>query len=177
MSPDDDHYALTLYGDRLNLAEVLNQIGGIRAEGGGTVSGRIPIRFAAGDIVLDNGFLFSAPGEGGVIHLSKTDLLTAGLPPRSPQFNQIDLAREALKNYAYDWAKVYLNSEGDNLHVKLSFDGRPTRSLPFVYDKDGGGFVRSDESRKLSEFKGLSLDINFRIPLNELIGYKKALTF
>ena len=177
VSPDDDHYALTLYGDRLNLAEVLNQIGGIRAEGGGSVSGRIPIRFAAGDIVLDNGFLFSAPGEGGVIHLSKTDLLTAGLPPRSPQFNQIDLAREALKNYAYDWAKVYLNSEGDNLHVKLSFDGRPTRLLPFVYDKDGGGFVRSDESRKLSEFKGLSLDINFRIPLNELIGYKKALTF
>jgi hypothetical protein len=175
ISPDRAEYDLTLYSDRLNLAEVLNQIGSIHAGGDGTVSGRIPIRYAGGDISINNGFLFSAPGEGGIIYLNKTDILTAGLPKNSPQYGQIDLAREALKNYRYDWAKVLLNSEGKDLHVTLSFDGRPTRSLPFIYDKKKGGFVRDKEARQLSEFKGLSLDVNFRIPLNELIGYKKLL--
>ena len=175
VSPDRAVYDLTLYSDRLNLAEVLNQIGSIHAGGDGTVSGRIPIRYADGTIRINNGFLFSAPGEGGIIYLSKTDILTAGLPKNSPQYGQIDLAREALKNYQYDWAKVLLNSEGKDLHVKLSFDGRPTRSLPFVYDKKKGGFVRDKESRQFSEFTGLSLDVNFRIPLNQLIGYKKLL--
>ena len=175
ISPDRAEYNLTLYGDRLNLAGVLNQIGSIHAGGDGTVSGRIPIRYAGGTISINNGFLFSAPGEGGIIYLSKTDILTAGLPKNSPQYGQIDLAREALKNYQYDWAKVLLNSEEKDLHVKLSFDGRPTRSLPFIYDKKKGGFIRDKDARQLSEFKGLSLDVNFRIPLNELIGYKKLL--
>ncbi len=172
LSPDTDEYNLILYSDRLNLAEVLSQIGTIQAQGAGTVSGRIPLRYAGGDISVDNGFLFSAPGEGGTINLHKTDVLTAGLPKQSQQYRQIDLAREALKSYHYDWAKVLLNSEGENLHIQLSFDGRPTRSLPFVYDKKEGGFVRVAEDKQLSEFKGLSLDVNFTIPLNQLIGYK-----
>ncbi len=175
ISPDRDVYDLTLYSDRLNLADVLSQIGGIQAEGEGTVSGRIPIRYAGGGISINNGFLFSAPGEGGIIYLSKTDILTAGLPKNSPQYTQIDLAREALKNYQYDWAKVLLNSEDENLLIRLSFDGKPRQSLPFIPDKKKGGFVRVENGRNGSEFMGLSLDVNFRIPLNELIGYKRVL--
>ena len=172
IAPGQTSYDLTLYADRLNLADVLGQMGAVAAEGEGTVSGRIPILYTGGDITIDNGFLFSAPGEGGIIHLSRADMLTAGLPEASAQYRQIDLAREALKNYQYDWAKVLLNSEGENLSVKLQFDGKPTRSLPFVYDKNTGGFVRVTDQRKYSEFKGLSLDVNFRIPINQLIGYK-----
>lgn len=172
IAPGQTNYDLTLYADRLNLADVLGQMGAVAAEGQGTVSGRIPILYTGGDIAIDNGFLFSAPGEGGIIHLGRADMLTAGLPETSAQYKQIDLAREALKNYRYDWAKVLLNSEGEDLAVKLQFDGKPTQSLPFVYDKDAGGFVRVTDQRKYSEFKGLSLDVNFRIPINQLIGYK-----
>jgi|GEM_PF-3028592 len=172
IAPGQSSYDLTLYADRLNLADVLGQLGAVAAEGEGTVSGRIPILYTGGEIAIDNGFLFSAPGEGGIIHLSRADMLTAGLPEASAQYRQIDLAREALKNYQYDWAKVLLNSEGENLSVKLQFDGKPTRSLPFVYDKNAGGFIRVTDQRKYSEFKGLSLDVNFRIPINQLIGYK-----
>lgn len=175
LAPGQKNYDLTLYGDRLNLADVLGQLGTVAAEGEGTVSGRIPILYSDGAITIDNGFFFSAPGEGGIIHLSKADILTGGLPVESAQYKQIDLAREALKNYQYDWAKVLLNSEGEELHIKLQFDGRPTRSLPFVYDKSQGGFVRVTDEQQYSEFKGLSLDVNFRIPLNQLIGYKEFL--
>ncbi|MFZ5563091.1 MAG: intermembrane phospholipid transport protein YdbH family protein [Thermodesulfobacteriota bacterium] len=175
LAPGQKDYSLTLYGDRLNLADVLGQLGAVAAEGQGTVSGRIPVLYSNGAIAIDNGFLFSAPGEGGLIHLSKADILTSGLPVESAQYRQIDLAREALKNYQYDWAKVLMNSEGEELSVKLQFDGRPTRSLPFVYDKQQGGFVRVTNEKQYSEFKGLSLDVNFRIPINQLIGYKELL--
>ncbi|MFP4445638.1 MAG: YdbH domain-containing protein, partial [Desulfosudaceae bacterium] len=156
IAPGRNDYDLTLYCDRLNLAEVLAQIGGIRADGQGTVSGRIPVQYRAGDIGIDDGFLFSAPGKGGIIHLSKTEILTSGLSKTSPQYGQIDLAREALRNYQYDWAKVLFNSEADNLRVRLQFDGRPTHSLPFVYDKKKGGFVRTENNQTRSEFEGIS---------------------
>lgn len=175
ITPDSDAYRLTLYSDRLNLADLLRQIGAIDAEGNGTVSGRIPISYQDGGISINNGFLYSAPGEGGIIYLRKAEILTAGVPKNSPQYAQIDLAREALKNYQYDWARVGMSSEDDNLHIKLSFDGRPGQPLPFVYDRKKGTFVRGPDDGKRSEFKGLSLDVNFRIPLNELIGYKGVL--
>jgi hypothetical protein len=167
-----EDYHLIFYCDRLNLARVLEQFGAAAADGSGSVSGRIPIRYAHGELSFDDGFLFSTPGTGGKIHLTGTEILTAGIPPDTPQFAQMELAREALKDYDYSWAKLRLNSEGENLLLQMQMDGKPAKTLPFVYSKDIGGFIRVDAESQGSRFQGIRLDVNFRLPLNKLLQYK-----
>ena len=167
-----EDYHIIFYCDRLNLARVLEQFGAAAAEGSGTVSGRIPVRYAQGELSFDDGFLFSTPGAGGKIHLTGTEILTAGIPPGTPQFAQMDLAREALKDYDYSWAKLTLTSEGEELLLKMQMDGKPAKTLPFVYNKDLGSFIRVEADIEGSRFQGIRLDVNFRLPLNKLLQYK-----
>ncbi len=167
-----EDYPIIFYCDRLNLARVLGQFGAAAAEGSGTVSGRIPIRYTNGNLSFDDGFLFSTPGAGGKIRLTGTEILTAGIPPDTPQFAQMELAREALKDYDYAWAKLSLTSEGENLLLQMQMDGKPAKTLPFVYRKDIGGFIRVEADSEGSLFQGIRLDVNFRLPLNKLLRYK-----
>ena len=172
LSPGVEDYRITLYCDRLNLAKVLEQFGAAQAEGRGTVSGRIPLQYVKAKIRFDDGFLFSTPGEGGKIYLSGTDILTAGIPPDTPQFVQMELAAEALKDYDYSWAKLNITSEGEELLLQMQMDGKPAKTLPFVYRKDIGGFIKLEAGSKGSKFQGIRLDVNFRLPLNKLLQYK-----
>ncbi len=172
ITPGSDVYELVLYCDRLSLAKVLEQFGAVKADGDGTVNGRIPIRMAKGDLSFDDGFLYSTPGDGGAIHVAGAELLTAGIPEGTMQFNQVDLAREALREYHYDWAKLQLNTEGDDLIMALHLDGKPMNTLPFVYKKEVGGFVRISEDQVGSRFQGIRLDVNFRLPLNRILHYR-----
>jgi hypothetical protein len=175
LSPAADDFSLTFYCDRLNLAKVLEQFGAAAAEGQGTVNGRIPLQYTDGKIRFDDGFLFSTPGEGGKIRLSGTDILTAGIPPDTPQYVQMELAKEALKDYDYSWAKLNLNSQGEELLLQMQMDGKPARRLPFVYRKDIGGFMKVEANAQGSKFQGIRLDVNFRLPLNKLLQYKELL--
>ena len=176
ISPNVDHYQATLYCDRLQLAKLLEQLGQVEALGQGTVNGRIPIIWKEGKITIDNGFLYSTPGTGGSLKISGGQTLTAGLPIDSPQFAQLDLAREALKDYQYKWAKMCLNSEAEELILNLKFDGKPNLSLPFVYKAELGGFARVTAGSPGSHFQGISLDINLRLPLNRILQYKELST-
>lgn len=173
--PDESGYQLTLYCDRLNLPMLLDQIGVGQAEGKGTVSGRIPLLIQDQEIRFHDGFLFSAPGEGGTLHVQAADLLTAGIPQNTPQYFQLDLARAALKDFDYNWAKLRLNSQGSELSLNLQFDGKPTHPLPFVYKKEFGGFVRVQAEHPGSNFQGIRLDLNMVLPLNRLLKYKDVL--
>jgi len=170
--PGEDVYNLTLYCDRLNLAKVVEQFGVASAEGKGTVSGKIPLRYKNGKLSFDDGFLFSTPGEGGKIHLKGTEMLTAGIPSNTPQYTQMELAREALKDYDYSWAKLNLTTEGEDFLLRLQFDGKPAGLLPFVYKKEIGGFARVEVGSEGSRFQGIRLDVNFRLPLNKVLRYK-----
>ena len=176
ISPDIDHYQSTLYCDRLQLAKLLEQLGQVEARGQGSVNGRIPITWKEGKIRIDDGFLYSTPGIGGSIKISGGQALTAGLPTNSPQFAQLDLAREALKDYQYQWARLGLNSEAEELVLNLQFDGKPNLPLPFVYKTELGGFARVTAGSPGSHFQGISLDINLRLPLNRILQYKELST-
>jgi len=175
ISPKIKDYNLILYCDRLKLAMILEQFGAVKAEGNGTVNGRLPIRFKNGKIRFKDGFLFSTPGDGGTIHLTGTEILTAGIPTNTPQYAQIELAREALKDYYYDWAKLNLMTEGENVLLRLQFDGKPARPLPFVYKKAMGGFAKVEAGGKGSIFQGISLDVNFKVPLDKILHYEDLL--
>ncbi len=170
-SPKIQDYDLSLYCDHLNVAQLLEQFGAASAEGQGQVNGRIPIKISGSCLIPQQGFLYSTPGEGGTIRLSNMQRLTDGVPPGTPQFAQIDLAREALKDFSYDWTRIDLNSAGDDLLMHLQIDGKPASPLPFVYKKEFGGFVRVDATSPGSHFQGIKLNVNFRLPLNQILYY------
>ncbi len=172
ISPHLNNYQSTLYCDRLKLTELLKQLGQIEALGQGSVNGRIPITLNGGKITFSDGFLYSTPNQPGNIKIKSGSALTAGIPTSSPQFAQLDLAREALKDYQYKWAKLKLNSQDDELILNLQFDGKPNLALPFVYKKELGGFVRITGAGPGSHFQGIRLDINLRLPLNHILRYK-----
>ncbi len=172
--PGVDDYDVLLFCDRLNLAKVLEQLGAAQAEGEGSVNGRIPIRWTNGRLSFDNGFLFSSPGQTGAIQLTGTEALLAGLPPGTPQHAQLDIATEALKDYTYKWAKLMVQTEDDILLLKLQFDGKPNRLLPFAYDQQLGQFKRVAGQGE-ADFRGISIDLNLRSPLNEILNYKELL--
>ncbi len=165
-------YQISLYCQRLGLSRILEQLGAVNAKGSGTVNGRIPVAYSNGSIRFDDGFLFSTPGEEGSIQLTGTEILTQGIPPDTPQFAQVELAREALKDYNYNWAKLGMTTEGETLIMRLQFDGKPARPLPFVYKKEIGSFVRVEAGSQGSVFQGISLDVNLKLPLNQLLQYK-----
>jgi hypothetical protein len=175
ITPGVDEYETRLDCDRLNLAQILEQLSVADAKGEGTVNGTLPISIKKGRIRFDDGFLYSTPGDGGKISLSGADALMAGIPQGTRQFFQVDLAREALKDFDYKWAKLRVVSEEENLRMRLQFDGKPGRILPFEYDQDIGGFVRVGADSGGSDFQGISLDVNFLMPLNDLLEYKGLL--
>lgn len=162
----------TLYCDRLKLTALLRQLGQIESQGQGSVNGRIPIIIDNGKISFNDGFLYSTPNQTGNIKIRDSSVLTAGIPIDSPQFAQLDLAREALKDYQYKWAKLKIDSQADELLLQLQFDGKPNLALPFVYKKELGGFARVTGKGAGSHFNGIQLDINLRFPLNQILRYK-----
>ncbi|MCP4117631.1 MAG: hypothetical protein GY737_19985 [Desulfobacteraceae bacterium] len=168
---DKQDYSLSLFCDRLRLSEILRQVGSFHAEGEGTLNGRIPVTYSNGSIAFNKGFLFSTPGRGGKIRIQGTEILTAGIPKGSLQYTQIDLAREALKDYQYKWAKLAFNTKGENLLVKMEFDGEPENRLPFVYRKELGGFARVDASSPGSKFQGIKIDVNLELPFNRVMKF------
>ncbi len=172
--PGKEDYDVILFCDRLNLAMLLEQLGAAEASGEGSVNGRIPVRWADHRLTFDNGFLYSTPGQEGTIRLTGTESLLAGLPPGSPQHTQLDIATEALKDYTYQWAKLSLTSDGEDLRLKLQLNGKPNRLLPFAYDQKLGQFIRVAGQGE-AEFKGINIDLNFNTPLNDIIHYQELL--
>jgi hypothetical protein len=164
-------YALTLYCDRLELTQLLKQMGAFNSEGSGTLNGRIPVIYSDGNISFDNGFLFSTPGSGGKVMIQNTGRITAGIPMNSPQFTQLDLAQEALKDFDYNWAKLIFNTFEDTLSVNMELDGKPSNLLPFEFKKELGGFVRVNASSPGSRFQGIKLDVNLKLPFNDVMKF------
>ena len=170
-----EDYQLILYCDRLDLAKVLEQFGAASVEAGGELNGRIPIQYKNGQLSFKDGFLFTTPGQTGKIRMKDTEILTAGIPPGTSQYVQLELARKALEDYDYTWAKLNLTTEGEDLLLNMQLDGKPAQSLPFVYRKDIGGFAKVEADVQGSTFQGIRLDVNFRLPLNKIMQYQELI--
>ena len=152
-----------LYASRLNFAELLNQFGFQQTEGEGTLNGKLPLRWADRRLFFDDGFLFSTPGTGGIVRFTSTELLRQGIGAVS-QTGSLNYSLRALEDFAYNWTKVTLSSSADELLMALELDGQPSTPLPFSF-KDGALV----ESQQGSLQYPVRLDINVRLPLNELL--------
>lgn len=165
-----DEQFITIVCKELDLIEMLQQFGIKNAEGEGSVSGKIPVHLGRNSIKFDNGLLSSKEGEGGRIKIGAFDLLSAGIPKNTPQFAQVDFAAEALKNFNYNWVKLFLNSEGEDFIIQMQLYGEPVQSLPFTYDSSTGQLKRTEDAKQGIN-QPIRLDVNFRFPLNRFLGY------
>ncbi len=173
LAPGDRNVNATIYFDGLNISRVIGQTGLATAEGDGTIYGRLPMTVGSAGIQLRPGFLYSAPGETKNIKFKNLDNMLDSIPQGSAQYNQLDLASEALKNFNYDWFKVDLRSEGDKLILASQFNGRPVDKLPFTYDAKSGGLVRVEGAQ--ATFQGIKLDLNTSVPLNQLLQFNSQI--
>jgi len=165
----------TVYFDRILLSSLLNEFGICEADGEGRMNGRIPISFDGNKIDFDDAFFYSSPGVGGNIKVRKAGSFTSGIPTEGAQFSSIDLTLEALKDFNYDWSKISIDSEGEDIIAKIEFLGRPSGPLPFNFDRRIGAFSRVEAGSRGSLFQQIKLDLNCRFPFNDIMSYINVL--
>lgn len=158
--------------DRLTLATLLKQFNLAGADGEGTVNGRIPIHYKDGKIRIDDGFLYSTPGKGGTLRLHDETLSPGALVAQ--QTIQLQIAQEALKNFTYDWAKLSLQSQGDDLLILMQMSGKPASLMPFGFKKDIG--LYKIEGTPRANFQQIDFNINFRLPLDAMLHYSTGMS-
>jgi len=167
-----------MYCDRLELPLFLTQIGLGQINGSGSINGTIPVVLvqktdAFGKTKIDNiyfedAFLFSTPGEDGVI---KGELDEALLDAESGI--EMELSKDALKDFTYSWVRMRMLSTGEdkeNLKLELQLDGRPNRALYYAFDENTASFVKSPTP---CIFQGIRLDTNVNMygKAMELVDY------
>ncbi|WP_319581604.1 YdbH domain-containing protein [uncultured Pseudodesulfovibrio sp.] len=172
IEPQSNEYAVTLFCSELRLSEILGQLSLAKAQGEAALSGELPVAWKNGKISFNGGFLHSTPGEGGTIRVEAMQDLVDAIPEGTPERGQLELAREAVRDFDYKWVRIKADTVGEDLLVRLSVDGKPASTLPFVYKREFGGFIRVTGDVKGSNFQGLRLDVNFSVPLDRILLYK-----
>jgi hypothetical protein len=172
---DQDELDVALFFDRVELSSILSQFSLAEAGGEGRLSGRVPLTYAKGRFFVDDGFLFSSPGEKGYLKIKQSKYLETTIPAGVPQFSPLHFAGAALADFEYNWAKLQIKSEGENLLLKLQVDGKPREKLPYRFDAKNNVFVRLDDASKGGIDQPIKLDVNFNVPVNEMLQYKDNL--
>jgi len=172
---DQEEFDLAVFCDRLELSAILSQLNLAEAGGEGRLSGRIPLAYSGGSFFVDDGFLFSTPGEKGYLKIKQSKYLETTIPADVPQFSPLHFAGAALADFEYNWAKLQIMSVEENLLVKLQVDGRPREKLPYRFDAGKNVFVRLEDESKGGIDQPIKLDVNFNIPVNELLPYTNKL--
>lgn len=167
-----------LYCDRLELPLFLTQIGLGQISGSGSINGTIPVvlkqktdafgKSKIDNIYFEDAFLFSTPGEDGLI---KGEIDEALMDAESGI--EMELAKDALKDFSYSWVRMRMLSSGEDkekLKLELSLDGRPNRALYYAFDEKTASFIKSPTP---CVFQGIRLDTNVNMygKAMELVDY------
>lgn len=173
--PGRQEYDVSLFCNELMLSEILRQLGLAQAKGEAALSGELPVTWKDGRISFKGGFLHSTPGQGGSIQVEGLQSLMESIPEGTPQRGQLELAQAAVKDFEYKWVRIKADTVGKDLLLRLSLDGKPAGTLPFVYRKEIGGFMQVEGDVQGSNFQGLRLDVNFSLPLDRILLYNELI--
>jgi len=168
LSTTEQELEATFYCDRLNFTQLLSQFGIEDTEGEGSLNGKLPILLSKNSVTFDDGFLFSTPGNGGIIRFNNTSQLRQGMGAID-QTPYLDYSMQALENFAYNWTKLTFNSQEEDLLIKMQIDGKPAVPLPFGYKR--GHIISTEKGSGLQH--PILLDVNFRLPITHLFEYGK----
>ncbi len=172
LAGDMNELKTTLYCDRLGFSELLAQFGINQTESKGSLNGRIPLVVNKRGVFFEDGFLFSTPGDSGIVRFNDTSQIRQSIPDMGKSA-YLDYSVKALENFQYNWTKLTFNSRQDDLFIAMQLDGKPARPLPFGY-KDG---QIVPESKGPGIQHPIRLDVNFRLPLRDLFHYGKNIQF
>lgn len=161
-----EEFEATLYCDRLSFTELLSQFGIEDAEGEGSLNGKLPILVNKQRIIFNDGFLFSTPGNSGIVRFNNTSQLRQGMP-NIDQSAYLDYSMKALENFSYNWTKLSFNSQEEELLIAMQLDGKPAEPLPFGYKN--GQIIPTSKGAGIQH--PIRLDVNFRLPLQDLFQY------
>lgn len=170
IQPGADDLSILLHADRLRISDLFQQLGLPDAFGDGTLSGRLPIFWQHRQVRFENGFLSTTPGRDGVISFGeKANGMAGAIAQGTASDAQLAMAGAALKAFAYDWMTLSLNSENDALQAQLSLSGRPAEPIPFKYVNKAGTYIVQSAKRGHGFRPPMAIDLNFRIPLDEVM--------
>ena len=163
--PHSEVFPLTIHCDRLNMAQFLAQIGAGVGNGNGRISGTLPVEYSRkGGIVVEDAFLYTSPGEIGHLELAFSEAVQA-----SQNDNAVfDMAQAALQEFDYSWAKINLETTGDELKLAMQLNGKPVKPLYFTYAD--GAIVKSEVPHI---FQGIMLDVNIALPARDILELVK----
>jgi len=166
-------YDLLLHCDRVSMGGLLEQFGVEQANGEGSLNGTIPLSIDEKGISFQDGFLYSTPGSPATLRIPQTDFLMAGVSEDSPAYGNLFIAKESLKNFTYSWAKLRLDTKDEILRIQLAVDGKPANVIP-VDSKPDGSYVVNPKGPGTA-FPGITLEVNFNVPLSKVLGIGKGL--
>ncbi len=110
--------AFVLYVEGVELRRLLELIRPLDGLGEGRLYGRLPVRWEGGRWKLDNAFLVSMPGEGGLLQLRDTRALTTLLAQAGLSRDVRDPLAEALRDFRFETFALELHApddQGDSL--------------------------------------------------------------
>ncbi len=170
LSPDNTMLATTLYCDRLRLSSILEQFDIAQTTGQASLNGRLPLTLTAQGIDIENGFLFSTPGEKGIFHFTNTRKIKDSIPAANTS-PYLEYSLQSLENFAYNWITLTFNSEGEDLLLTMKLDGKPAKPLPYKY-KEGRivpFFMEKNNQEGLQH--PVRFDVNFHLPMQQMFKY------
>ncbi len=170
LSADKKELATTLYCDRLLLNELLAQFDLAQTAGEASLNGRLPVVLSGRGIEIDSGFLFSTPGEQGVLSFANTRQIRDSIPGMATS-PYIEYSLESLKNFAYNWVKLTLDSDKGDMLVKMQLDGKPAAPLPYRYKNGRIVPLPAGEGGQAGLQHPVRFDVNFHLPLRQMFRY------
>ncbi len=156
----------TLYCDRINFSQLLSQFEIEGAEGDGSLNGKLPLRIYKANIYLDDGFLFSTPGNSGIVRFRNSAQLQQSVAALQ-QTAYLDYTMQSLENFAYNWVKLNFRTKDRALLLGMQLDGKPASPLPYGYKN--GHIIKTNKGPGLQH--PIRLDVNFHLPLQEILEY------
>ncbi len=164
-----------LFCDRLSLEQVLSTFGLDNFSAGGELNGRLPLRWDEHGLGIDEGFLFTTPGRGGVFAFDTEKAAASVLPSDSLQGGQLGMVSAALANFKYDWITMTLNSEGEDLKILVEIAGKPVNVLPYEYDAERGTYIKVALRSGRGTRQPMRFNLNLTVPLNRLLCYASGI--
>lgn len=173
--PDAATVSARLFCDRLSLEQVMVACGLDGFSAGGELNGRLPILWSEEGLRVDQGFLFTTPGRGGIFSFGAAEAAAGILPPGSLESGQVGLVTAALAEFKYDWITMTVTSEGDSLLAVVEMSGTPENVLPYEYDSKKGTYVKVALRPGRGIRQPMQFKLNLTVPLNQLLCYASGI--
>ncbi len=99
----------TLHADRLSIACIVSLIKGVKGTGSGSLYGKVPLGWKNNQFSYGNGYLYTLPGETGILKLEELGVLGEQLSRTLGKGTQLEMVKNALRNFRFDLFRLDFN--------------------------------------------------------------------